>query len=670
LPLAIRALIPLLLIAGLSVAIWSYLRSPTTPMLRPESGAVWIRAPHQPSLAMYPAQPIGHTFTSRVEILEGQPPIVLSLRAARKAEVYVDTRMIFSTETVQTDWNRDHRVGLPGDLPHGVHPVHVRVTNDMGPPAFRIVSDVPDLRTGSHWGFTQDGRTWTPVVPAAPEAPFVLDPELSAASERFRSWWPALLGTWLVLTGCAWAAQRTLRKKKNQPKWLQPGYVRLAIYLAFTVLLLNNGAKLKPFLGMDSNHHVAYMAYIAETRSLPPLEAIPQAFQAPLYYMLGAPVVGMLDGQVEPGRVERIVAMASLLFALGILELTYRILRRILEDEPHLQIAGMLCAASLPMLVTMAHFVSNEILVGLLGSAVLLLCVHFVGQTPDKPRRAAVLIGAIFGLALLAKTTAILLAPAVAYTLLTWLPLRREALRPLGRIALAAGIAATVVGGWFYLRNALLYGSPFIGGWDPATGFAWWQEPAFREPGNYLRFGSVFQYPLYAGMTGFWDGLYATFWTDGLYSGNTPRFGPGWNLTPLLLLVWCALVPCAALLVGAARVAGDWLLHNGPASARQHALRLSLLTCAVYLAALLWHHMHVPIYSNAKGTYFLSALPCVVLLILHGARPLLTRPRIAPAAWAALLLWVGMVYAAFAVPYHYENDPRPYRAPVEREGSP
>lgn len=662
-----RGLLLLAVIAGATFFGLRLVNAPETPLIRDTPEAKWMRVPSEPFLGMYEAQPYGVTFAREFTIEEDAQPPTLTVRAARKAEVWIGTTPIYAEEATRPDWNHDRDISIQPEFPPGTYTMYIRVTNDMGLPLLRVESNHPALRSGTSWYFTPDGEAEYPVELALAREPFVLDPDLPSATAVLQRWWFVPLGAWTLLSGVCWWLPSKREHLHVMSERVRPSWWRFGIYGLFTALLMNNWAKLQPFLGMDANHHLAYMGHLVDTRSLPPLNSIPQAFQAPLYYMLGAPLEGTLRDVMTPGGVERTIALGSLLCGLIILELTFRVLRRVYPGRVDLHLAGTALTASLPIVVLISHFVSNETLVGVMGSALLLLCFRHAGHEPKNPRRAAIWLGVFFGLAILSKTTAVLLLPALVYTVLSWYPLRLESVKRAGKIAVPLVIAAALTGGWFYVRNQAVYGTPFVGGWSADTGFAWWQYPSYRVPDDYLRMGSVFRYPLYAGMNGFWDGLYSTFWTDGLYSGNNPRTGPGWNIAPLFLLVWLALLPMAALLIGAWRTGVAWLVSRTKATTEDHALRLSLMTVTTYLAAMLWHHVQVPLYSNAKGTYFLSATPCIVLLILHGARPLLDRTRTRPFVWAAIAVWFLAVYTAFFIPYDYTDDPRLYRAAVQTE---
>jgi hypothetical protein len=114
---------------------------------------------------------------------------------------------------------------------------------------------------------------------------------------------------------------------------------------------------------------------------------------------------------------------------------------------------------------------------------------------------------------------------------------------------------------WYFGRVWLRFGTPFVGGWDPHRGFAWWTDPGYRTLGDFLRFGRALTRPLYAGFNGFWDGLYATLWGDGLLAGRgevhlIPHW---WSISLMSAGILLALLPCLAVLAGWGATLGAWV---------------------------------------------------------------------------------------------------------------
>ena len=265
----------------------------------------------------------------------------------------------------------------------------------------------------------------------------------------------------------------------------------------------------------------------------------------------------------------------------------------------------------------MAQQFSNEPLSGLLTAATwLLLLVTIRCAAPGARLGPLLASGLALGWALLAKVTVVLLLPAWCVCLVfvvgraTATPLQ-AVLRCARALAAVLGVAV-LVAGWYYARNWWELGSPFIGGWDPARGFRWWQDPGYRNAAQFLSFGESLTYPVFASLVSVWDAFYSTFWLDGNQSGVSPGEQPPWNWSFALAGAWWGVVPSLGLFAGCG-VAASRFLRRGDATA------LFLLgSLASYGGAMLYFSFTVPVYSAQKAHYALGLLPCITLLMLLG----------------------------------------------------
>jgi hypothetical protein len=213
-------------------------------------------------------------------------------------------------------------------------------------------------------------------------------------------------------------------------------------------------------------------------------------------------------------------------------------------------------------------------------------------------------------------------------------------------------VVASLLAGGLLLRNQLLYGSPVVGNWDlPGKQTAWWQTPGFHTPEYFLRLGEVLRRPYFASFDSFWDGLYSTFFGDGMAAGiaawrHRHRL---WDYD-LMSAGYVLAVPAALLLL-----LGFALLtrraFNEPDLGRRAALAFMVtLTVGTVFATLVLNIDH-PVYSMAHSRYLLCVLAPLTLCLAEGfayvdAR--LSRPGLAPArivyrGWAGGL---ALVWAA------------------------
>jgi 4-amino-4-deoxy-L-arabinose transferase-like glycosyltransferase len=422
--------------------------------------------------------------------------------------------------------------------------------------------------------------------------------------------------------------------------------VRWLVLGAWAVLAVHNVHALPYGVGYDVDGHLQYIEYIVRRGGIPLADQGWQMFQAPLYHLLSAPLyLGFrrLFGPIEAAHALRVVPL--LCGALQV-ELCYRILRRLHPKREELQALGTLLGGLLPINVYLSQNLSNEPLMALFASALVLVALELLHDPEARWRpRTFALLGALLGLAALTKTSAVLLFPALALLVATAALLRfgpRAApRRALAALALVVA-PALLISGWYYARNWWLLGAPFVGGWDEARGYVWWQEPGYRTLGHFTSFGAALRYPVYSAVNGFWDGFYSTLWLDG-FAGSAVEFGisPLWNMDFLLAGAWLALLPTAALLLGAAAI-----LATPARSARSGEL-FALLWLATLVAAMALLALRIASFSTIKASYTLAALAGYAVVGARGFG-LLIRGRISRALVSgAMACWALAVVAAY-----------------------
>ncbi|QAY63366.1 DUF2142 domain-containing protein [Xylanimonas allomyrinae] len=185
----------------------------------------------------------------------------------------------------------------------------------------------------------------------------------------------------------------------------------------------------------------------------------------PLYYALGAAVLhatGLVDARWD----QQVLALRLLDVALlaPLVPLAAWSARRLTGS-----VAAGAVAATFPLLVPqMQHIlgaVNNDALVTLVGAVVTALVVKVL--TGDRSLRTATVIGVVVGIGLLTKVMAAFLLPVVALAYLTapggvlgprTVGRRRALGADVGRVLLAGGVALAV-GGWWWVRNVVVYGT-------------------------------------------------------------------------------------------------------------------------------------------------------------------------------------------------------------------
>lgn len=211
----------------------------------------------------------------------------------------------------------------------------------------------------------------------------------------------------------------------------------------------------------DEGPHGLYVQSLADTHKLPVFDPSDrqhyESHQPPLYYVLGMPfyIVGKALGLTNPAEMIRLLSL--ILGALSIY-IIYRAVRTAFPDEPHLGIAAAGFVALLPTHVMLSSSVSNDVLVELLFGVTLLLSTDLLFNGTSI--RRALTLGVVLGLALLTKTTCLILFPVVllAY-LIVWRRGASGGKAVTGHLALALAVSL-IIGGWWLVRNNMLYGDP------------------------------------------------------------------------------------------------------------------------------------------------------------------------------------------------------------------
>lgn len=257
-----------------------------------------------------------------------------------------------------------------------------------------------------------------------------------------------------------------------------------------------------PFEAPDEYGHYAYVRYLAQERRLPPLVISDneweqgQMHQPPLYYAIGALLVGGLDGPdweeafprnryaalgqphasgnynaalhppAPTPQTRRTATALRLLRALSLacsaitIWLTYRLAQILAPTKPWLAWGAAAALAFNPQFLFIGASVNNDVLVTTLSAGVLLLAAK-VAREGGEGYGTPIALGVLAGLASITKLSGLAsMALAPCAYLLHWRQARQEnrlwqeILRPL----LLFGAAAALVGGWWYLHNLRLYG--------------------------------------------------------------------------------------------------------------------------------------------------------------------------------------------------------------------
>lgn len=276
-------------------------------------------------------------------------------------------------------------------------------------------------------------------------------------------------------------------------------YIMLII-LAFMVLSVAASVINPIHEATDELRHYRFVQHIVQTGRLPvqgALECRTQSHHPPLFYSLGALATFWIDtgqdvcaepetnpfwnyrqwevgvdnknlylhksNEAFPWSGEALAAhlarFVNVLIGAATVYLTWLIGREIWPKRPFLALGGTAFIAFNPMFVYMAGAINNDVIAALSGTAVALACVRLVKDEKGLSRRWGVVLGLLYGLALLSKFNLLALGGTIGAAA-TWVAWRRKQWRQWLEVAIIAGLVTALLSGWWFVRNVILYGEP------------------------------------------------------------------------------------------------------------------------------------------------------------------------------------------------------------------
>jgi hypothetical protein len=608
-----------LLICAAAVLWWTRGAAPLAYLPAAPPGE-WIVYPIAARTSARPAAELEATFHRSFQLGRTPQRAQLDLRPLGRGEVEINGRVALGASSLEHATSE-----VASLLREGRNTVVARVRRDRGPPALNLSLALPDgevLATDTRWRVSLAGATWRPARTADDldglDAP---TPDLAPLSLLVFAALSALLFALGSRGGCAPPV---------------PAAAALAVAAAaWLALFTNHAGQDLHLVGFDAHHHLAYVRYVFERGALPLPSDGALMYHPPLFYALCAGLLRSLG--LDPADPAAVNALRGFTFTLGVAHVAglYGCVRLLLPGRERAQALALVFAACLPMHLYLFSYLTNETLSAALGTASVYLLLRVL-RTPAPHLGAYVALGTLLGLALLTKVSALLLVPLAAAALVAAHPRRWPC-------ALLSIAIAAILGGWHYARVAWAFGNPLIGNWDPAVGFSWWQDPGYRSAAQYWRFGRALVDPWFAGMHGVPDGLYSTFWGDGLAGGATQRSaGPPWNAGLMRQGYWLAAAPGLALAIGVGR-------GLAAVARRPSAQNLFLALLALGMAAATFYMtLRVPSYAQTKAFYAHLALVPACAAFALGADWMLRRSRNGARFFSwALLVWALNAYASF-----------------------
>ncbi|HJQ97553.1 MAG TPA: bacterial transcriptional activator domain-containing protein [Candidatus Polarisedimenticolaceae bacterium] len=628
-------------VAAAAAAFWAKAHSPSTAYL---DGRGWIVPGLVKNAGECPRVPTRVTFSRPLDLPAAVAGAVFELRTMGAYEVLLDDAVVEGGPWDAPVVSRERRrVSLP-ELGVGDHVLAVRVRAVEGPVALtaRLLDGDGNvlLRTDPAWSYEINGSAPAPARRAS-------DPWIGVAYDTDDleplvvwghsgvTWGVAALSLLAILLARRRGVERPLSSRT--PLWFLAG-----LAATWVVLLALAAKDINDWWGYDLEGHVAYLDWVRTRGTLPYPTDGWQMYQPPLYYVAAAGILRAIGVTASSPAALRAIAAWNGALAAGFLVAGAFAIGRFVGRRTATWAIGVLFLGTTPMAFYLYAYPTNENLCTFLASLVLFALAGLRGRRIDSLPAAAGL-GALLGLALLSKATALLLVVpvAIAYLLRA---LGRRSWRPLAGLGVAIS-AAVAVSGWFFVRTWMKLGKPIVGNWDPASRQEWWQLPGYRTWGSYLFDVHLFRRPFYAGLDSVWSGFLSTWAGDTLSGGNANvNIRPPWNyeLTPVSIAL-CVVLATLTVVGIVSRV--RWKSLRMP---RRDACLLSLLVVTVL--TLLWMTLTVPAYAQAKAFYGLVAIVPLVVFAARGARKVWGAAVETPRGLVLLAApWVVVFVATFVV---------------------
>lgn len=223
----------------------------------------------------------------------------------------------------------------------------------------------------------------------------------------------------------------------------------LLVSISLIFLLQLHNLSLFPLSrGFDAGGHLEYVNFLKENRRIPLAYEGWELYQPPLYYLTIIATSSLFG-----------VKIIGLLMWLLLAFTSYKFFQKKFNNI-NISFIGTFITSSLPVVLYLTYTISNEFFSGVLISIALVYYVSFYKSTIKSSK---IILGILIGLSFLAKATAFVLILSIALDQL--ILARGKIIKTAKNLFLPFGISF-LMSGWFYLRNWILFGGPFISSYD------------------------------------------------------------------------------------------------------------------------------------------------------------------------------------------------------------
>lgn len=452
------------------------------------------------------------------------------------------------------------------------------------------------------------------------------------------------------------------------------------LIIAYTLLCLAFSLNSPIFEAPDEIEHFRYIRTLIQTGTLPDPAGQPrgQYHQPPLYYLLHAPLLALLDdrgfeqidGRKNPfygfhfeipggdnkneyvhtraeafpyadspiARTIHLLRLVSIVLGAGTIFVGYRIFCLVwgsrAQPAAPLQVRRLLATGFvcfMPQFVYLSGHLNNDNLMMLLSTLILWWLLSHHGKAIAW--RQAALFGILCGAAALTRSSAAFLALPVLVALLFN--------RQWWRFMPVMVLFMLTVCGWYYARNLLLYG-------DLTNLNAWQQTWSFDviHQGQFVPDIAIQNFPY----------VYFTFW--GRFGSGAVTFGDFYGVFGVVTL----------LTVTGLTIQLSRNIVNPTTQYRNEfqqgiivtAFAASWLLVAFYLSGIAW--------AGNQGRYLLPGIAAWAMIVTYGISAFIPRLTSVFAAGAVICVWAGIIlftfFNFFLPAYCLENIPAAIEHPL------
>jgi hypothetical protein len=615
-----------------------------------DNDAQWIKHSRDFDLHIKPVRKNSVIFKKTFTSTNPIPRAVLLIRSFKFSKVFLDGEQIYQSSENPKYWKTKNVIGIT-NISAGEHVISVVVTNFGAPPALLAYSSQLGISTDSSWLSSDDKVKWTNSALAGQKQVSSFTKQFPPSYSVFIQTLPYGLSIFLLVASIQIFYYKQILPNFFYTNHSTPIYslrwLLIILWAALSIISIVN----HPLSGGDLPDHLAYIHFIIQEGTLPvATDGGIQAFQSPLYYMIAAALLKIFLYLFDAETSYQLLKIINLLCGLTIIEICYRTVIYVFPGKVYLQFIGLLTGALFPMNLYNNQYIGNEQLAATFTALIILLVFKAISNNNiTRSSRYNILLGIIFGLGLLTKVSVSLLIPP-SLLMLGYISykLDYDHKRTAKYLTIIIGMII-LVSSWYYIRNWILLGKPFVGGWDPEIGIAWWQDPGYRSVQQFTRFGTALFYPIYGASAGFWDALYSTLWVDEGLGGNLHYISrPHWNYSFMLSLPLLSIIPTAAIVTG---ITTSIIKHKG----QFNLYMIYAFSCVfIYFFAIFIFFLQVPIHSAGKSVYAMGLIPCFAILCAKGIE-LLTPGTLSRIIVAGFLVWWAVYsYIAF-LPLDYQG---------------